>query len=291
MVGIQDREPQVFPQIDVSAAVNSAQAIQLLEEALRQLKRSGSATAAGLPGLGIVAGRLLLTPGVLSKIRQLLQKEQITHVTCYTSVPQTQQAALDEGFYVKEKPTAVVPLAVWLSVESGLDAATSEALNALDNFQLPGSLAAFSGKMRQQERVRQSLQGPGEYANEGNFQETLYLKQTLRSGQSIQFDGHVVIVGDCHAGSEVAATGDISIWGELRGLAHAGASGNADAEIRALKIEALQLRIADRIARRPDRIYARPADSSRDDGMLTPELARVVDGEIKIYSSRKAVLF
>jgi septum site-determining protein MinC len=107
---------------------------------------------------------------------------------------------------------------------------------------------------------------------------TLYLKQNLRSGKTVRFDGNIIIIGDVHAGSEITATGDITVWGELKGIAHAGSNGNYRAEIRALRIEAIQLRIADYIARRPDRIYYH-----KDlDGQWAAELAKVADGEIKI---------
>jgi len=80
----------------------------------------------------------------------------------------------------------------------------------------------------------------------------------------------------------VTAGGDIVVWGELRGIAHAGAQGNYRSEIRAMKIEALQLRIADYIARRPDRIYYH---KESPEGAFSPEAARVADGEIKIFKT------
>jgi septum site-determining protein MinC len=81
---------------------------------------------------------------------------------------------------------------------------------------------------------------------------TLYIQRTLRSGQSIKSEGNIVIIGDVNPGSEVIAQGDITIWGILGGIAHAGSDGNKFAKIRALKMNAIQLRIADVFARRPD---------------------------------------
>jgi septum formation inhibitor MinC len=102
----------------------------------------------------------------------------------------------------------------------------------------------------------------------------MYVKQNLRSGQSMTHKGHLVIVGDVNAGAEVTADGDITIWGALRGVAHAGMSGDKNAQIRALRIEAIQLRIADAIARSPDR----PQRGTS----LAPETARIVNGTIRI---------
>ena len=81
---------------------------------------------------------------------------------------------------------------------------------------------------------------------------TLYIQRTLRSGQSIKSEGNIVIIGDVNPGSEVIAQGDITVWGILGGIAHAGSDGNKYAKIRALKMNAIQLRIADVFARRPD---------------------------------------
>ncbi len=83
---------------------------------------------------------------------------------------------------------------------------------------------------------------------------TLYIQRTLRSGQSITSDGNIVIIGDANPGSEIIAKGDITVWGILGGIAHAGSAGNQYARIRALKMNAIQLRIADTFARRPDNI-------------------------------------
>lgn len=81
---------------------------------------------------------------------------------------------------------------------------------------------------------------------------SLYIKRTIRSGQSITSDGNLVVIGDVNPGSEVVAKGDITVWGILGGIAHAGSEGNRQARIRALKMNPIQIRIADVFARRPD---------------------------------------
>ena len=74
--------------------------------------------------------------------------------------------------------------------------------------------------------------------------ETKFHKGSLRSGQRIEFEGSLVIIGDVNAGAEVIAGENIVVLGILRGLAHAGAKGNKEAIIAAASIEAPQLRIA-----------------------------------------------
>lgn len=109
---------------------------------------------------------------------------------------------------------------------------------------------------------------------------TTYINQTLRSGQVLEADGNVVIIGDCHPGSEVRALGDITVWGVLSGIAHAGYRGNTNARVRALKMNAVQLRIANCYSRRPDGTNIPYIIRS---SIFTPEEARIVDGEIMLF--------
>ena len=80
----------------------------------------------------------------------------------------------------------------------------------------------------------------------------ILVKRTLRSGQSIDYAGHVVIVGDVNSGAQVVAEGDIIVWGHLRGIVHAGAAGDETRCICALALAPTQLRIGNRIARSPE---------------------------------------
>lgn len=114
---------------------------------------------------------------------------------------------------------------------------------------------------------------------------TLYVQRTLRSGQSLKSDGNIVIIGDVNPGAEIIAKGDITVWGVLGGIAHAGSDGNNYSRIRALKLHAIQLRIGDIFARRPDTVnipYVQKTD------LFTPEEARVSRKHIVIYKVREA---
>ena len=342
--------------IDVSQVGNSIQALRAVEEYLAAHVQRGDT-------VDVRIGQLLLTRGVLSKIGMLLKKYAVRPGTVYSSVPQTQQAALDEGFSVREKPLINSPL----SFDVGRTSVPSFATDGVDlpgfhpgrkpQTRLPGERAAapasnglppslaadetyvekamqrmmdilppapepLSIPLPQAEahgragakselsydvdsvfrQVTENVRTTQSHSYEADIppsvtlddldntlavdlpatQEspTLFLKQTLRSGQVLRFNGSVVVIGDAHAGSEIAASGDIVVWGELRGIAHAGVGGNDHAEIRAMKIDALQLRIADTIARRPDRIYYHKPSASE---LLAPEVAKVADGEIRIF--------
>lgn len=111
---------------------------------------------------------------------------------------------------------------------------------------------------------------------------TLYLTQTLRSGQTVTYEGNIFIVGDAHPGSEVIATGDISVWGILGGIAHAGSNGNVNAKVRALKLNPIQLRIAGLYSRRNDTINVPYVQKSNE---FTPEEARINNKQIVVYKT------
>lgn len=75
--------------------------------------------------------------------------------------------------------------------------------------------------------------------------ETKFFKGSVRSGQRIEYEGSLVILGDVNFGAEVIAGDNVIVLGVLRGLAHAGAKGNKKAIIAASSIECLQIRISD----------------------------------------------
>ncbi|HZG87048.1 septum site-determining protein MinC [Paenibacillus sp.] len=74
----------------------------------------------------------------------------------------------------------------------------------------------------------------------------------VRSGQSLHYDGDVLLIGDVNPGGTITATGHILILGSLRGLAHAGIGGDEDAVIAASHLRPTQLRIAGVVSRPPD---------------------------------------
>lgn len=74
--------------------------------------------------------------------------------------------------------------------------------------------------------------------------ETTFHRGSLRSGQKLEVEGSVVVIGDVNSGAEVIAADNIAVIGNLRGLAHAGAKGNKDAIIAASTLDVVQLRIS-----------------------------------------------
>ncbi len=74
--------------------------------------------------------------------------------------------------------------------------------------------------------------------------ETKFHRGSLRSGQKMEAEGSLVILGDVNSGAEVMASDNIVVLGALRGLAHAGAKGNKQAIISAGILDTVQIRIA-----------------------------------------------
>ena len=74
--------------------------------------------------------------------------------------------------------------------------------------------------------------------------ETKFHRGSLRSGQKLESEGSIVIIGDVNSGAEVMASDNIIVLGSLRGLAHAGAKGNKQAFISASNLDTVQVRIA-----------------------------------------------
>lgn len=88
---------------------------------------------------------------------------------------------------------------------------------------------------------------------------------TLRSGQRIESEHSVILIGDVNPGAEIVAGGDIIVLGTLRGVAHAGAYEETGGGriIFALSLQPTQLRIGG--------VISRGSEENRKD----PEIARV----------------
>jgi septum site-determining protein MinC len=102
--------------------------------------------------------------------------------------------------------------------------------------------------------------------------EGVLVKRTLRSGNSVEYPGHITVIGDVNPGAEVIAGGNVVVWGRLRGMVHAGVNGDDKAVVCALDLSPTQLRIADKIAIPPqDREDPRPEMAVVRDGQVVAE--------------------
>lgn len=81
---------------------------------------------------------------------------------------------------------------------------------------------------------------------------TKFLKNTVRSGQIVRYQGNIVIIGDVNPGAEIYAAGNIVVLGSLKGNAHAGSNGNTKSIIAAFELQPKLLQIANVVTRAPE---------------------------------------
>lgn len=87
---------------------------------------------------------------------------------------------------------------------------------------------------------------------ENTVVKTNIIQKRIRSGQKIECEGDVVLLGDLAPGAELMATGNVFIIGNAQGLVHAGVNGDKKAVIVALEMNVNLLKIADVMAKNPD---------------------------------------
>lgn len=101
---------------------------------------------------------------------------------------------------------------------------------------------------------------------------TKFVHGTIRSGQVVEYNGNIVVVGDVNPGAFLKAKGNIIVLGSLRGVAHAGIGGNYDSIVAAYSLLPMQLGIGSIIVRPPE----------GDTQYRFPEVAKIVNGEVLI---------
>lgn len=109
-----------------------------------------------------------------------------------------------------------------------------------------------------------------------------FYKGILRSGASLEFETSVIIIGDVNHGARVVSKGNIIVLGALKGNAFAGATGNTNSFVVALDMNPTQIRIADVIARSPDKPVKEEIKEAK--------IAFLEDGNIYIEPLNKNIL-
>lgn len=97
----------------------------------------------------------------------------------------------------------------------------------------------------------------------------MYVKSAVSSGETIEYPGTIVILGDVHEGGAIVAGGDIVVVGRLRGSVHGGRNGDRGAVVYATQLDACHIRIADATFVTESHFSDRPAIASiQEDGKL-----------------------
>ena len=134
------------------------------------------------------------------------------------------------------------------------------------------------------ERQTGRAEAPGDH-DLTNLQDGRFYKGTLRSGQVLESETSIIILGDVNPGARVVSKGNVIVLGALKGNVFVGAAGNERAFVAALSMDPMQIRIGDVIARSSDGAARRKKKA--DD---TPKIAFVEDGNIYIEPITKDVL-
>lgn len=82
--------------------------------------------------------------------------------------------------------------------------------------------------------------------------DTQFVKGTVRSGQRIESEGHVVVLGDVNPSAEVIARGNIIVLGHLNGNVQAGFPNYNDTFVAAFSMQPNLLKIGEVIGRSGD---------------------------------------
>lgn len=148
---------------------------------------------------------------------------------------------------------------------------------------------AHAEKMKQQvEEYYAAIEE--QYAADMGGQSEFY-KGTLRSGQTLESEGSITVIGDVNPGAKVVAGGNIVILGALKGNAHAGAFGDQSCFIFALDMNPIQVQIGELIAKSPDKQKGRRRLVKREKETATEsQIAFAKDGCIYMETVTKKIL-
>lgn len=261
--------------------------IESMDAQIAFIDTSSEQTEASAVSLGITLSKMGENPDIASYTATEKEVKEEEPVVVKEEAPEefkTVEVHADTEFDVNE------PVSTIEGIEDTYTEQTTQELSEVipsEHYDFE-SLAASEGLLANEEVSKYILLDTGdvlpENTEENNIDTktlpTLYLNQTLRSGQTVTYEGNILIIGDAHPGSEIIADGDITVWGILGGIAHAGAQGNSTAKVRALKLNAIQLRIAGLYARRNDTLNVPYVQKSNE---FTPEEAQIEEGKIVIY--------
>lgn len=269
--------------------------IESMDASIAFIDTNSEQTEASAVSLGIIVSEVSdnVEPAVTCEPDENLKEEEVV-VKTETDEPQV-AVTVEENKTVEvhaDIPTSSSPIETTEGIEDICEEETTQELSEVIHADTFGTdfetLATNEGLIKNEDASKYILLDTGDVLPQGAEENsvnteslpTLYINQTLRSGQTVSYEGNILIIGDAHPGSEIVATGDITVWGILGGIAHAGSLGNVTAKVRALKLNAIQLRIAGLYARRNDTLNVPYVQKTNE---FTPEEAQIEDGKIVIY--------
>lgn len=134
--------------------------------------------------------------------------------------------------------------------------------------------AFYAGKIRE---VDENMSG-----KTGEF-----YKGTLRSGQVIECETSLIVLGDVNPGAKIIAKGNIVVLGSLKGNAYAGAGGDESVFVAALDMDPVQIKIGSVIGRSADKGPLSAIKNRKK--VMEPQVAVVLEDSIFIEPITKGL--
>lgn len=110
-------------------------------------------------------------------------------------------------------------------------------------------------------------------------EEGQFYRGTLRSGQVLESEVSLIVIGDVNPGAQVISKGNIVVLGCCMGNIYAGASGNRNCFAAALTMKPMQVKIADKMARSA---IVKKTDSG--EYPIEPKIVYIKDDHLQIKS-------
>jgi septum site-determining protein MinC len=108
---------------------------------------------------------------------------------------------------------------------------------------------------------------------------SVVFKGNLRSGQTLESDDNLIILGNVNRDAYIYAKKNILVLGTLEGIPHAGFQSNKDAFVFAFELNSPQIRISDLLAKAPDKI--------KNSYKKEPEVAFVENSQIIVLDYKE----
>ena len=236
-----------------------------LEEVARELdsQLAGQTMLFSRGGISVNTGNRRLGPDEEEEIRRIFRENSGLKIARFVSATGT---SADEQF---DETTQ-------LQVEEDPKLAVTEELPVQRTRRNPTPLSEFSSA-----DLARALSGMSSQSQRTRDR-ALVVRGTIRSGETVQHYGDLVVLGDVNPGSEVLADGDIVVMGSLKGLPHAGASGDNKAAVIALEITCPRLRIGGAEANAPASDSTSARRRKQGNAAPQPTIAYIRQGKIHV---------
>lgn len=143
--------------------------------------------------------------------------------------------------------------------------------------------------VREEEETEEELPGGIEFPENLVGKNGQFYRGTLRSGQKIEVDGSIVVLGDINPGAQIIAGGNVVVLGCLKGTVYAGYPEDRGAFVASLMMEPMQIQIGDCIARSPDQKAKKPK-KKKNQKQLEAKLAFVENDSIFIETITRSLI-